>query len=151
MIAFKHTTFMEWHDFWKMHAFFISNTFISNARLKLAKNQAKAKQHPEAELSLFKNDSLFSTRLSSKNNRRYSKKCTKSKCVCFNEVIWLLTMKIGLKVKNRSYRYDINRPRPRQKLSRSFMKKLSNTEAELKKSVACKKKRIVYFLFAKRR
>ena len=32
----------------ELHAFFISNTFISNARLKLAKNQAKAKQHPEA-------------------------------------------------------------------------------------------------------
>ena len=30
--------------------FFASNTFISNARLKLAKNQAKAKQHHEAEL-----------------------------------------------------------------------------------------------------
>ena len=28
----------------------IINTFISNARLKLAKNQAKAKQHPEAKL-----------------------------------------------------------------------------------------------------
>ena len=27
-----------------------SNTFISNARPKLAKNQARAKQHPEAEL-----------------------------------------------------------------------------------------------------
>ena len=26
-----------------LHAFFISNTFISNTRLKLAKNQAKAK------------------------------------------------------------------------------------------------------------
>ena len=26
---------------------------MSNARLKLAKNQAKAKQHPEAELLLF--------------------------------------------------------------------------------------------------
>ena len=37
-----------------MHAFFISNTFISNARLKLAKNQAKAKQRPEAEILLFK-------------------------------------------------------------------------------------------------
>ena len=33
------------HDF-----FFISNTFVSNARLKWAKNQAKTKQHPEAEL-----------------------------------------------------------------------------------------------------
>ena len=32
--------------------FFISNTFISNARLKLAKNHANAKQHPEAELLL---------------------------------------------------------------------------------------------------
>ena len=39
-------------------AFFISNTLISNVRLKLAKNQAKAKQHPEAELLLLKK--LFS-------------------------------------------------------------------------------------------
>ena len=30
--------------------FFMSNTFISNARLKSAKNKANAKQHPEAEL-----------------------------------------------------------------------------------------------------
>ena len=33
-----------------MHAFFISNVFINNTRLKLAKNWAKAKQHHEAEL-----------------------------------------------------------------------------------------------------
>ena len=33
-----------------VHAFFITNTFISNTALKLAKNQAKAKQHPQAEL-----------------------------------------------------------------------------------------------------
>ena len=33
-----------------VHAFFINNTFISNARLKLTKNQARAKQHREAEL-----------------------------------------------------------------------------------------------------
>ena len=33
-----------------VHAFFISNTFISNARRKLVKNQAKPKQHAEAEL-----------------------------------------------------------------------------------------------------
>ena len=56
---------------------FISSTFISNARLKLAKNQAKAKQHPEAELLLFENYSLSSSTLSSKYNRGYSKKCTK--------------------------------------------------------------------------
>ena len=67
-----------------IYAYFISNTFISNARLKLAKIQAKAKQHPEAELLVFENYSLFSFRLSSKNNGRCSKKCTKNKCVCFN-------------------------------------------------------------------
>ena len=33
-----------------LHAFFISRTFMSNTWLKLAKNQAIAKQHPEAEL-----------------------------------------------------------------------------------------------------
>ena len=32
----------------EMHAFFISNNFTSNTRLKLAKNQTKTKQHPEA-------------------------------------------------------------------------------------------------------
>ena len=52
----KHTlTFLrsENRKFVIVHAFFISNTFTSNARLKLAKNQANAKQHPEAELSPF--------------------------------------------------------------------------------------------------
>ena len=63
-----------------------SNTFISNARPKLAKNQARAKQHPEAELLLNENISLFSCTLSSKNNSRYSKKCTKSKYVYISEV-----------------------------------------------------------------
>ena len=49
--------------------FFVSNTFINNAKLKLGKNQAKAKQHPEAELFLFENYSLLSSKLSSKNSR----------------------------------------------------------------------------------
>ena len=43
-------SFMTTHAF-----FFISNTFISNTRLKLSKNQAKAKQHREGELLLFEN------------------------------------------------------------------------------------------------
>ena len=51
--------------------------------------------------------------LSSKDNRRYSKKCAKNKCVCFNDVIWSMAMKMRLKMKNRSQGYDINRPRPR--------------------------------------
>ena len=44
-----------------VHAFFISDT-----RLKFAKYQAKAKQHPEAKLFLFENYSLSSFMLSSK-------------------------------------------------------------------------------------
>ena len=49
-----------------LNAFFISNTFISNARLKLAKNQVKAKQLPEAEPLLFENYSLSTPTLTSK-------------------------------------------------------------------------------------
>ena len=57
-----------------MNAFFISTTFVGNRRPKLAKNQAKAKQHSEAELLLLENYSLSSSMLSSKHNRRYPKK-----------------------------------------------------------------------------
>ena len=52
----------------------------------MVKNQAKAKQHPEAEHLLFENYSFFSSTLSSKNNGGYSKKRTKNKYVCLNEV-----------------------------------------------------------------
>ena len=41
--------------------FFISNTFISKPRLKLAKNQANAKQRPEDELLSFENYSNSSS------------------------------------------------------------------------------------------
>ena len=52
--------------------------------MKLVKNQAKAKQHPEAKLLLFENYSLSSFKLSYKNNRRYSKTCKKGKYFCLN-------------------------------------------------------------------
>ena len=43
----------------------MNKTFISNARLRLVKNQTKSKQHPVAELSLFENYSRSSSALSS--------------------------------------------------------------------------------------
>ena len=98
-------------NYTEVHAFFISNTFISNARFKFAKNQTKAKQHLEVEFLLFENYSLSSSTLSPRNNKKYSKKYTKNKYVCLSEVIWLMTMKVRLDMKNRSNRYDINRPR----------------------------------------
>ena len=66
--------------------FFISNTFKSNVRPILAKNQAKAKQHPEVDLLLNENYLLSSSTLPSKNNSRYSTKCTKSKYVCLKVI-----------------------------------------------------------------
>ena len=99
-----------------LHTLFcISSTFISNTRLKLAK---KIEQHPEAELLLFENYLLSSTTLSSKSNRTYSKKCAK-KQVClfvyFDEIIWLIIMKV--KKKSRSHKYDVNRPTSRHGLT----------------------------------
>ena len=92
---------------------FISNTSISNARLKLAKNRANAKQHPEAEAFLFEIYSHFSPMLSSKtNNRAHSKKQAKNKCVCIHDIMqWLNIMKMTMKMTIRSHRYNINRPR----------------------------------------
>ena len=46
--------------------------------MKLAKNQAKAKQHPEPELLPFENYLLSSSRLSFKTNIRYSKNVLKT-------------------------------------------------------------------------
>ena len=77
------------------------------------KNWAKVKQHAETELLLLENYVVSSSTLSSKGSRGYSKKCAKNKYVYLNEVIWLMAMKIRLNMKNRSSRYDINRPRCR--------------------------------------
>ena len=93
--------------------FFISSTFISNARMKLAKNQANAKQHSGAELLLIENYSHSLSTLLSKNNRVYSKNKQKNNCVCIHKIIWLIIIKMKMKMKNRSNRYDINRLRSR--------------------------------------
>ena len=63
--------FMVWKNYTLL---FKSSTDISNARLKLAKNHANAKENPEAELLLFENYSHSSSTLSSNNNRTYSEK-----------------------------------------------------------------------------
>ena len=50
VIKERNLNFLHKHG---LHAFFISNTFISKTMLKLPKNPAKANQHPEAEHLLF--------------------------------------------------------------------------------------------------
>ena len=64
--------------FYTVNKFF----YISNTRLKLTKNQAKAKNLSEAELLLFENYPLSSSILSSKTNMCYLKNVQKtSVCV----------------------------------------------------------------------
>ena len=80
--------------------------------MKLAKNQAKAKQHPEAELLPLKIIPFF-TCYHPKIIGDILKNLQKNKYFYLNEVISLMKMKMRLKMKNRSQRYDINRPLPR--------------------------------------
>ena len=91
----------------------MSKTFIINVMLKFAKHKQKLSNTLEAEVLLFQNYSLSSSTLSPKNNRAFSKKCMKNRYVCLNEVIYSMTMKMRLKMKNRWHRYDINRHRLR--------------------------------------
>ena len=138
----------------KLHAFLISITFISNGRLKLAKNQANAKQYPEAELLLFENLHILHPRYHPKIIGHILKNKKKYQFVFLDEIIWVIIMKMKMKMKNRSHIYNINSPRSRHIVNKrsvsvwlclnvlsstsatfeaQFMRKLSNTEAELKK------------------
>ena len=151
IIAFERQTFacatLIW-NFKGIPAFYYKQHFYKQRQAEIGKNSAKAKQHPETEFLQFENCSLSSSTLLSKNNRRYSKKCTK-RIACFNDVIWLTALKLRRKMKNRSQRYDINRPSLRhgpKNILFQFMKKLSNTEAKLKNSVANKEKRVTSYL-----
>ena len=97
----------------QLHAFLLAILLQATPGWNWQKNQAKAKQQPEAELLLFENYSLFPFTLSSKNNMTYSKSKQKNKCVCIHEIIRLIVMKMKMKMKNRSHRYDINRLKSR--------------------------------------
>ena len=94
----------------KLHAFFISNTFISNVRLKLAKNEAKMlSNNLRLNVSYLKITHIL--------HPRYHPKIIghilKNKCVCIHRIIRLIIIKMKMKMKNRSHRYGINRPRSR--------------------------------------
>ena len=52
LVAYENKVVSYRFKFYAVHVFLAGNTFISNARLKLAKNQSNAMQHPEVELLL---------------------------------------------------------------------------------------------------
>ena len=79
----------------------------------MAKNQAKVKQHHEAELLLFEIISILHERYHPKVMGNILKNKQKHKCVCVHEIKRLIIMKMKMKMKNESHRYGINRPKPR--------------------------------------
>ena len=87
--------------------FLISNTFIRQAQI--GKNQANAKQHPEAELLVFGNYSHSSPNHPNIIGHTLKNK-QKNKCVCIHEIVRLIIMKMKVKMKSRSHRYDMNKP-----------------------------------------
>ena len=94
--------------------FYISNTIISNARLKLAKNQANdATQYPEVELLLFENYSHSSSRHHPKIIGYILRNKQTNKCACIHEITRLIIMNMKMKMTKRSHRYDTNRPTSR--------------------------------------
>ena len=84
---------------------------MSNARLKLAK---RIKQILRNTLTL---NFCYLKIIHILHQRYYLKiysiKEQKNKCFCIPEIIRLIIMKMRIKIKNRSNRYDINRPRSR--------------------------------------
>ena len=101
--------------FAKIQAFFLSNTFTSNARLKLEKKSSKCGATPRGWTFLFENYSHFSATLLTKNNSICYKNKQKNNCVCIHGITWLIIMKMKMKMKNRSPRYGTNRPRSRHR------------------------------------
>ena len=92
--------------------FFISNTFISKARLKLAKKSSKCWGTRWGWTFVIWKLSTFFNHII-KTIGHILKNKTKKKCVCVHKITRLIITKMKMKIKSRSYRKDINRPRSR--------------------------------------
>ena len=87
-----------------IYAFFISNTFISNARMRL--ETIKQMQSNTLRLSscYLKIIQILQSRFHPKVIRYTLKYKQKNKCVCIHEIMNLIIMKIKIKIKNKSRR-----------------------------------------------
>ena len=73
-----------------VHAFFLyKQHFYKQRQAEIGKNQAKAKQHPEAEFLLFENFSSSLSTLSSKTIGHILKNKQRNKCTCVHEIVRL--------------------------------------------------------------
>ena len=97
--------------------FLISNTFISNARLKLAKKSPKQMLSNTLKLIFLhlKIIHILYLRYQPRTIGQILKNKQKNKCLCIHEFMRLMKMKMKMKMKKRSHRYDINIPRSRHR------------------------------------
>ena len=91
----------------RSHAFLHKKRFYKQHQAEIGKKEANAKQHPEDELLLLDNYLH-----SSSDNRTYRKKSKRLSVSVFIR-LYYYAMKIIMKIRNRSHRYDINEPRSR--------------------------------------
>ena len=92
-----------------IQAFFINNTFISNARLKLAKIKQMLSKNLRLNFSYLKIIHILHPRYHPKIIGQILKSKPRNKCVCIHEIIQLIIMKMKMKMKNRSYGYNVSR------------------------------------------
>ena len=83
-----------------------------NGKLKLAKNQM-LRNTLWPNFSYLKIIHILHQRYHAKVTGHILKNKQKNKYVCIHEIIRLIIKKTKIKLKNGSYRYDINRPRSR--------------------------------------
>ena len=84
----------------------ISKTFISKARLKLAKSEANTKQHLEAELLLFENLWHSYLHYHLEIIGYFPNDKLKDKCICILETLRLIRLiMMKMKMKSRSHSY----------------------------------------------
>ena len=96
--------------------FFYKQHFYKQHQADIGKKKIKQKLSDTLWLNIWflKIIRFLHPRYHPKIVRNILKHAAKNKCVSFNELVRLMAMKIRLNKKNRSHRYDINRPRQRQ-------------------------------------
>ena len=113
---FPHNSFIDTNtasnidEITSTHFFYKSIIFISNTRLKLAKNKANTKNTPRPNFCCLKIIHIFYKHYS-KIMRYILKNKEKNKCVCIYDSTQLIIMKMKMEIKNRSHWCNISRSR----------------------------------------
>lgn len=142
---------------WLVHAF-ISTTFISNASWNWQKIEQMQTNILRLNFFYLKMIHILHPSYHPKIIRRILKNMQKNKCDRIHEIMQFIIMKIRMKMKNKPYKYDINRPSSRNENKYSKYKTyltlkmllicteqlLSNTWKRIEKSIIYVKNRLLH-------